>query len=105
MRNVCRISVQSDGEKDLEWSTNPNAVLSEGANESYRNPTRLQGKLNGQSGSFAMEDKGGFEGGTARSILTIIPGSGTGELKRITGKGTYIATQKSCTCELDYALQ
>jgi len=66
---------------------------------------RLQGKLNGQSGSLAMEDKGVFEGGTARSIVTIIPGSGTADLRAITGKGTYVATQKSCNCELDYELR
>jgi hypothetical protein len=72
---------------------------------SYVGLIRLQGKLNGQSGSFAMEDRGVFEGGTARSILTIIPGSGTAELKGITGKGSYVATQKSCNCELEYELR
>ena len=66
---------------------------------------RLQGKLNAKVGSFVMEDKGTFEAGTARSSLTIVPGSGTGELKGITGKGTSVATPKDCNCELDYELQ
>jgi hypothetical protein len=75
------------------------------AGANYVGLIRLQGKLNGRPGSFAMEDRGIFEGGTARSILTIIPGSGTGELRGVTGKGTYVATQKSCNCELEYELR
>jgi ribulose-5-phosphate 4-epimerase/fuculose-1-phosphate aldolase len=62
----------------------------------------FQGKLNGKSGSFAMEDHGAFKADTARSVLTIIPGSGTGELEGITGRGNSVATPEKCDCELDY---
>jgi hypothetical protein len=64
----------------------------------------LEGKLAGKSGSFAVEDIGVFEGGTAASALRIIEGSGTGELKGIKGSGAYRADQKSLHFELDYDL-
>jgi hypothetical protein len=66
---------------------------------------RLDGKLNGKAGSFVMEDRGAYENGTATSSLKIASGSGTGELKGISGKGKYTATQKGSTCELDYELK
>jgi len=66
---------------------------------------RLDGKLNGKAGSFVMEDRGAYENGAATSTLTIIPGSGTGELKGIFGNGKYIATQEGSTCDLDYELK
>ncbi len=52
---------------------------------------RLDGKLNGRSGSFVMKDDGAFKGGAAESTLTIFEGSGTDELKDIRGRGSYRA--------------
>lgn len=66
---------------------------------------RFKGRLNGKTGSFVLEDRGMFEGGAANSILTIIPGSGTDDLRGITGSGTYTATQKSSRCDLTYELK
>src|ERR1700677_2249161 len=44
---------------------------------------RFDGKLNGKSGSFAMEDRGTFHNGALNAALAILPGSGTGELSGI----------------------
>ena len=49
-----------------------------------------------------MEDSGAFEGGTAKSTLQIISGSGTEELKGISGSGNYIANQNGFNLELEY---
>lgn len=68
----------------------------------YIGLTRFKGKLNGKSGGFTMEDRGTFEGGVAASTSTIIPGSGTEELKGITGTAKSEATQKGSKCELEY---
>jgi hypothetical protein len=65
---------------------------------------RFKGSLNGKAGSFVMEDRGTFEGRTAKSALMIIPGSGTDELKGIGGTGTYVATPQRCQCDLTYEL-
>ncbi len=75
------------------------------SNALYVGLTQLKGTLNGNSGSFVVEERGTFEGGTASSIITIVPGSGTEQLKGITGSGKGSATQKSTHFELNYALK
>lgn len=75
------------------------------ASANYVGLIRFKGKLNGKEGSFTMEDRGAFEKAQAQSTLMIIPGSGTEELKGIVGTGTYVATSKSCRCELNYELK
>ncbi len=48
----------------------------------YTGLIRFTGSVNGKTGSFVMRDNGTFEGGSAKSILQIISGSSTEELKR-----------------------
>jgi hypothetical protein len=62
---------------------------------------RFEGKLNGRSGSFVMKDDGRFEAGIADSSLTILEGSGTGDLKRITGTGMYRASKEGARMEVE----
>ena len=62
---------------------------------------RIIGKVRGKSGSFALIDNGTFEGGAANSKVSIIPESGTGELSKISGAGSYKADQTGCTLELE----
>ncbi len=66
---------------------------------------RFNGKLDGKGGSFVMEDRGSFKGSQAISTLSIIPGSGTEQLKGIQGTGKYLASPQSCHCDLDYELR
>jgi hypothetical protein len=49
---------------------------------------KLDGKLKGKAGTFVMTVSGGYESGLAQSKLSIIPGSGTGELSKISGSGS-----------------
>ena len=63
---------------------------------------KFNGSVSGKRGSFVMEDIGTFANGTAASTLRIIDGSGLGELKQITGTGTYRANQDGFHFELDY---
>ena len=72
------------------------------ANAVYTGLIRFTGSVNGKAGSFAMQDNGSFEGGTAKSTLQVISGSGTEELKGISGSGKYIANQDGFNIELDY---
>jgi Protein of unknown function (DUF3224) len=62
---------------------------------------RITGEVKGKSGSFALIDNGTFEAGVAKSSVTIIAQSGTGELAKISGAGSYKADQAGCTLELD----
>jgi hypothetical protein len=66
---------------------------------------RFIGKIDGEDGSFVMEDRGSFENGEARSTLSIIAGSGMGKLESITGTGYYKGDKDGVIIELDYELQ
>ncbi len=49
---------------------------------------RVVGRVAGKSGAFVMQRVGAFEDGQAKESYTVIPGSGTGDLKAIRGEGT-----------------
>lgn len=49
---------------------------------------RVVGRVAGRSGSFVMQRVGSFEGGQAKETYSVIPGSGTGELRAIRGEGS-----------------
>lgn len=70
----------------------------------YVGQIRIVGSLTGKSGSFVVNDMGTFIGGIATSELSIITGSGTGELTGISGVGEYAADQKGCTWEMEVSL-
>jgi hypothetical protein len=63
------------------------------------------GTLAGRSGAFVVQVRGRFVDGEARSDLTIVPGSATGQLAGLSGEGTAVAPG-GCTegIDLDYAL-
>ena len=48
---------------------------------------RVTGELAGKSGTFVMQRTGVFEKGQARETYTVIPGSGTGDLRPLRGEG------------------
>jgi hypothetical protein len=49
---------------------------------------RIVGRIGGKSGTFVLERLGEFEGGEAKESYSVIPGSGTGELRALRGDGT-----------------
>ncbi len=48
---------------------------------------RIVGKVGGRSGSFVIQSDGTFMGHSTKGTWFIVPGSGTDELKGLTGKG------------------
>lgn len=67
----------------------------------YVGQIKIVGTVKEKSGSFALTDSGGFQGGVASSNVEIISGSGTGELSSISGTGSYVADATGCRWELD----
>lgn len=49
---------------------------------------RVVASVAGKSGSFVMQRNGVFENGTATETYSIVPGSGTGDLRDIRGSGS-----------------
>jgi len=71
----------------------------------YLGYQRVLGRLGGRSGSFVLQSIGGFDGKVARADVTVVPGSGTGELAGLRGTGTAeVPMGTSGTYTLDYEL-
>jgi Protein of unknown function (DUF3224) len=52
----------------------------------------INGQLGGRSGSFVLlQTAGTFDGKVARGELSVVPGSGTGELGGLSGRGEFSA--------------
>jgi len=49
---------------------------------------RVVGRLGDKAGSFVLQRTGIFEDGQAKESYSVIPGSGTGELRDLRGDGT-----------------
>lgn len=52
---------------------------------------RISGRIGGRSGSFVLSSAGTYDGVMARSTVTIVPGSGTGDLAGLRGEGRFEA--------------
>lgn len=66
---------------------------------------RITGTIDGRSGSFVLQHTGKFENGEARTILSIVSNSGTGDLHGISGEGAFnVRHDPPYTMTLDYNL-
>lgn len=52
---------------------------------------RVSGTLGGRSGTFVIQATGTYANGEARTAWSVVPGTGTGELRGIRGEGGYVA--------------
>ena len=67
---------------------------------------RIQGTLGGKTGTFVLEHIGGDDGNEARGRVTILAGSGTGELAGLRGSGEALATRSGeYTMTLEYEIR
>jgi hypothetical protein len=63
---------------------------------------RVEGTLNGKSGSFVLEHLGTFEQGTAKAKCRVVTGSGTGDLMGLQGEGSFEARGREAPFDLEY---
>lgn len=52
---------------------------------------RVIGRLAGRAGSFVLQHRGRFDGDAAWGDWSVVPGSGTGELRGLRGEGGFVA--------------
>ncbi len=64
-------------------------MLYQGDSASFSGLERVVGRIGVRSGSFVLQHNGRFEGDTARSTLSVVPGSGTGDLRGLRGAGSF----------------
>jgi hypothetical protein len=73
-------------------------------NENYSSYVGLQqvtGMIGGKQGSFVLQLTGTFDGKEASGTWFVVPASGTGDLKELSGQGTFRAPHGS---KMDYTL-
>jgi hypothetical protein len=90
-----------EGEGSVEWLMG----YGDDGTAAFVGLERIVGKVGDRSGSFVLQHTGTFDGGVARAKLSVVPGSGTGALTGIEGKGTFEAGLGSDgvrSIELDY---
>jgi hypothetical protein len=65
---------------------------------------RVSGTLNGRNGSFVFQHAGSMDGGAQQLSITVVPGSGTGELLGISGTFRLEIAGDKHFYEFEYAL-
>jgi hypothetical protein len=65
---------------------------------------RITGTLNGRNGSFVFQHAGSMDGGAQQLSITVVPGSGTGELLGISGTFRLEIAGGKHFYEFEYAL-
>ncbi len=68
---------------------------------------RVVGRIGDRSGSFVLQHSGTFEDGTIKATLSVVPGSGAGDLRGLQGEGDFVAKhgQQQVPYTLDYELE
>ena len=107
---VTQASVTMAFEGDLEGKGNVEWLMGyddSGTTASFVGLERVVGSVGGRSGSFVLQHTGTFDGAMARAKLSVVPGSGTGDLAGLEGEGTLEAGLGSDgvrSLELDYSV-
>lgn len=65
---------------------------------------RVNGKLHGRTGTFALQHSGTMTRGTPQLIITVVPDSGTGELAGLSGKMTIDIVEGKHFYKFEYTL-
>ena len=88
-----------EGESSLEYLM----VHRDDGSASFVGLERVVGRVGDRSGSFVLQHSGTFEGGTAKSTASVVPGSGTGDLRGLRGETQFAAAhEEQYPITLDY---
>ncbi len=71
---------------------------------SYVALERIEGTLDGRAGAFVLQHVGAIVDGAPSLALTVVLGSGTGDLAGLAGSGTIEHTEAGAHLDLDYDL-
>ncbi len=105
---LTRASVKKSFQGDIEGEGRIEYLMAyrEDGTASYVGLERIVGRLGGKSGSFVLQHVGTFEGGVAKTTFTIVPGSGTGELRGLKGEGRFaVGHEPPFPMTLDYDVE
>ena len=104
---LARMSIDKKVHGDLE-ATTKGEMISAGDPKAgaagYVAMERVTGKLDGKSGSFALQHSATMDASGPKMQVIVVPGSGTGELKGIAGTLTITIADGKHSYELAYML-
>jgi Protein of unknown function (DUF3224) len=105
--SIGRFSLVKQYHGDLEGPSKGEMIaagdLAKG-NAGYVALEQVTGTLNGRSGSFALQHTGTMEGGAYKLTVTVVPGSGTGDLVGLAGTLTIVIEKGKHSYTFDYTL-
>ena len=92
----------TEGEGKLEYLM----MCRTAGSASFMGLERVTGSVGARSGSFVLQHSGTFEDGVAKVTLSVLPGSGTGDLRGMSGEGRFNAGhQPPYAMTLDYGFE
>jgi len=88
---ITRASVTKKFQGDVEGESKVEYLMMyrDDGTATYVGLERITGQLAGKRGSFVLLHEGVFEDGVSKTTWTVVPGSGTGELAGLKGKGGF----------------
>jgi Protein of unknown function (DUF3224) len=88
-RAVVSRSFEGDvaGEGTVEWLMG----YREDGTATFVGLERIVGRLGERAGSFLLQHTGSFDGKSATGTVTVVPGSGTADLRELEGEGSFEA--------------
>ena len=91
-----------EGEGTLEYLM----IYHDAASASFVGLERVVGRVGDRAGSFVLQHSGTFAGSTVQATVTVVPGSGTGELHGLRGEGDFVWPHgQSGSLTLDYDIE
>ena len=102
---LTRVSATKSYQGDIEGEGNLEYLMMyrSAASASFMGLERVTGSIGGRSGSFVLQHLGTFEDGVAKVTLSVVPGSGTGDLRGLKGDGRFsVGHQPPYAMTLDY---
>jgi Protein of unknown function (DUF3224) len=95
-----RFAGDIEGEGSVEWLM---CYSTEGGAR-FLGLRSISGSIGELAGSLVIEAVGNFDGKQSKGLWTVIPGSSTGELEGLSGRGGFQASSTEATYHLEYEL-
>lgn len=104
---VGRLSIDKQFHGDLEGTSKGQMLATRTAVEGsagYVAMERVNGTLNGRTGTFALQHSGTMTRGAPQLSVTVVPDSGTGQLVGLAGKMTINIADGKHSYDFEYTL-
>lgn len=104
---VGRMSIGKQFHGDLEATSKGQMLVTRTAVENsagYVAMERVNGTLNGRTGTFALQHSGTMTRGVPQLSVTVVPDSGTGQLAGLAGKMTINIADGKHSYDFEYTL-